>query len=71
MTESTEIQERIREFADWLHTVRVSQDGWAKVVDRIATDASDAADALCSGKIVAHIPAHLKKNRKNDEKIRM
>lgn len=63
MTESKEIEARIRDFAQWLKNVRVSQDGWAKVVERIATDSADAAEALESGKIVAHIPLHLKKPR--------
>lgn len=64
MTESKEIQARISEFAEWLKTVRVSQDGWAKVVERIATDAADTAQALDRGKIVAHVPTHLKKKEK-------
>lgn len=61
MIESKEIQARISEFAEWLKTVRVSQDGWAKVLDRASIDAADIAQALECGKIVAHIPAHLKK----------
>ena len=60
MTESKEIEARIRDFAQWLSTVRVSQSGWAKVVERISVDAADTALALEQGKIVAHIPAHLK-----------
>lgn len=63
MTESKEIEARIHDFAQWLKNVRVSQDGWAKVVERIATDSADAAEALESGKIVAHIPLNLKKPR--------
>ena len=59
-SESEEIQARIAEFAEWIKTVRVSQDGWAQVVERTAIDTRYIADALKSGKIVAHIPVHLK-----------
>ena len=37
----------------------VSQDGWAKVLERTVTDLHDLAAALQSGKIVAHVPTHL------------
>ena len=65
MTESKEIEARIRDFAQWLSTVRVSQSGWAKVVERISVDAADTALAIEQGKIVAHIPAHLKNKTKD------
>lgn len=60
MTESEAIHSRIEAHAEWLKTVRVSQDGWAKVVERNATDAADIASALKQGKIIAHIPQHLR-----------
>ena len=49
----------IRQTADLLATYRVSQDGWAKVLERTVTDLHDLAAALQSGKIVAHVPTHL------------
>ena len=49
----------IRQTADLLTATRVSQDGWAKVLERTVTDLHDLAAALQSGKIVAHVPAHL------------
>lgn len=60
MTEHETIAKRIREHAAFLQTVRVSQDGWAKVVRRMAEDAIDTAEALDCQKIVAHVPKHLK-----------
>lgn len=50
----------IRQTADLLACCRVSQDGWAKVLDRTVTDLHDLAAALQTGKIVAHVPTHLK-----------
>lgn len=49
----------IRQTADLLAATRVSQDGWAKVLERTVTDLQDLAAALQSGKIVAHVPTHL------------
>lgn len=63
MTEHDTITARLREHATWLTTLRVSQDGWAKVLERIAQDTADLTDALEAGKIVAHTPEHLKKQR--------
>lgn len=59
-TDHDQITARLREHATWLTTLRVSQDGWAKVLERIAQDTADLTDALEAGKIVAHIPQHLK-----------
>lgn len=59
-TDHDQITARLREHATWLTTLRVSQDGWAKVLERIAQDTADLTDALGAGKIVAHIPQHLK-----------
>lgn len=49
----------IRQTADLLAATRVSQDGWAKVLERTVTDLHDLAAALQSGKIEAHVPTHL------------
>ena len=59
--ENRQIIEKLREHARFLETLRVSQDGWAKVLTRVTTDHQDIVDALTARKIVAHIPQHLKK----------
>ena len=46
---------RCADTAAWLSTVRVSQDGWAEVLERVTRDLSDLAAAMDSGKIVSHI----------------
>ena len=50
-----EITTRCADTAAWLATVRVSQDGWAEVLERVTRDLSDLAAAMDSGKIVSHI----------------
>lgn len=52
---SQEIANRIDEHARWLASVRVSQDGWAEVVDRSAKQQSDLAKAIKDGRLIAHI----------------
>ena len=59
MTENEHITNRCRETAEWLRDVRVSQDGWAKVLRRVTEDLQDLTDALGAGKIVAHVPEWL------------
>lgn len=59
--ENRQIIEKLQEHARFLETLRVSQDGWAKVLTRVTTDHQDIVDALAARKIVAHIPQHLKK----------
>lgn len=59
--ENREIIKKLQEHARFLETLRVSQDGWAKVLTRVTTDHQDIVDALAARKIVAHIPQHLKK----------
>jgi hypothetical protein len=58
--QNQEIIERLQEHARFLETLRVSQDGWAKVLTRVTTDHQDIVDALKARKIVAHIPTYLK-----------
>ena len=58
--ENRQIIEKLQEHARFLETLRVSQDGWAKVLTRVTTDHQDIVDALTARKIVAHIPQHLK-----------
>lgn len=50
------------EFSEWLSCLRVNQDGWAKVLERIRQDLSDLANAIKVGKIVAHVPQHERVN---------
>ena len=59
--ENRQIIEKLQEHARFLETLRVSQDGWAKVLTRVTTDHQDIVDALTARKIVAHIPQYLKK----------
>lgn len=59
--ENREIIKKLQEHARFLETLRVSQDGWAKVLTRVTTDHQDIVDALTARKIVAHIPKYLKK----------
>ena len=59
MTENEQITTRCAETAAWLRDVRVSQDGWAKVLRRVTEDLQDLTDALEAGKIVAHVPEWL------------
>ena len=58
--ENLEIIARLNEHTKFLETLRVSQDGWAKVLTRMAIDHDDIVKALQAGKIVSHIPRHLK-----------
>ena len=57
---SQQIAERLHQHANWLESIRVSQDGWAKVAARAADDAKDLALAIDAGKIVAHVSDHPK-----------
>ena len=57
---STQIGVDAEEFAEWLSCLRVSQDGWAKVLERVTQDLSDLATAIKTGKIVAHVPEHMR-----------
>ena len=59
--ENREIIEKLQEHTRFLETLRVSQDGWAKVLTRVTTDHQDIVDALVARKIVAHVPMYLKK----------
>lgn len=57
---STQIGCDAEEMAEYLQCLRVSQDGWSKVLERVTQDLSDLATAIKTGKIVAHIPQHLR-----------
>ena len=59
--ENQQIIEKLQEHTRFLETLRVSQDGWAKVLTRVTTDHQDIVDALIARKIVAHVPMYLKK----------
>ncbi|MEG1040570.1 MAG: hypothetical protein RSE94_11715 [Pseudomonas sp.] len=64
MTESEQITKRCADTAAWLRDVRVSQDGWAKVLRRVTEDLQDLTDALEAGKIVAYQPEWLTRVRR-------
>ena len=49
-----EITQKLKEHADWLLSIRVSQDGWDKVTRHIQEDTQDLVEALEANKIVAH-----------------
>lgn len=55
-----EISQRLHEHADWMESLRVSQDGWAKVLQRAAEEIKDLALAIDEGKIIPHISDHPK-----------
>lgn len=57
---STAVGVHIEELSEQLELLRVSQDGWAKVLERATTDLRDLAAAIKSGKITAHVPQHLR-----------
>ena len=57
---SPQIAQKLHDHANWLESIRVSQDGWAKVAARAADDAKDLALAIDAGKIVAHVSDHPK-----------
>lgn len=50
----------LEEISELISTVRVNQDGWEKVRERIVTDLEDFANAGKQGKIIGHIPQHLR-----------
>ena len=50
----------IEEQAELLRCLRVSSDGWQKVLERIVTDLEDLGTAIKSGKLIAHFPNHLR-----------
>ena len=49
-----EITKRIQDHANWLLSIRVSQDGWDLVMQRNQQDTQSLANALREGKIIAH-----------------
>lgn len=57
---SVQIGVHCEEVSEQLECLRVSQDGWSKVLERITTDLRDLATAIKSGKITAHVPQHLR-----------
>lgn len=61
-TDSASLQVGIvlEEFAELTACLRVSQDGWQIVLERLTTDLNSLANALKQNKIVAHIPNHLR-----------
>lgn len=50
-----EISKKIHDYADWLASLRVNQDGWAEVIDRSAKQQKDLATAIDGGRLIPHI----------------
>lgn len=50
----------LEEICEYLQCLRVSKDGWARLLDRLVSDLSDLAKAIKSGDLVAHFPRHLR-----------
>ena len=57
---STQIGCHLEELREQLELIRVSQDGWAAVLERIVIDLRYLSEAIKAGKIIAHIPQHLR-----------
>lgn len=57
---STQIGCDIEELTEYLMCLRVSKDGWARLLDRLVSDLNDLGKVIKSGDLVAHIPAHLR-----------
>lgn len=57
---STQLGCDIEETAELIECIRVSSDDWDEVRRRIVRDMESLAVALKTGKIVAHIPVHLR-----------
>lgn len=57
---STAIGVHLEEIREQLELLRVSQDGWAAVLERIVIDLKHLSEAIKTGKVVAHVPQHLR-----------
>lgn len=57
---STAIGVHLEELREQLELLRVSQDGWAAVLERIVIDLRYLSEAIKTGKIIAHVPQHLR-----------
>ena len=50
----------LEEVAEYLKCLRVSSDGWQRVLERLVIDMHDLGVKLKSGELIAHIPNHLR-----------
>ena len=57
---STALGVHLEEMREQLECLRVSQDGWAAVLDRLVIDLRYLSEAVKSGKITAHVPQHMR-----------
>lgn len=57
---SVQIGVDAEEVAEWFECVRVSSDDWDAVRQRIVRDLESLANAIKSGKVIAHIPNHMR-----------
>lgn len=52
----------IEETAELLRCLRVSKEGWARLLERVVIDLECLASEIKKGDLVAHFPAHLKQD---------
>lgn len=57
---NTAIGVDLEEIAEWITCLRVSSDDWDEVRRRIIRDLDSLGAAMKSGKIIAHVPQHLR-----------
>ena len=57
---STQVGCDLEEIGEYLQCLRVSKDGWARLLDRLVVDLNDLGKAIKSGDLVAHFPKHLR-----------
>lgn len=52
----------LEETAELLHCLRVSKEGWARLLERVVIDLQSLGTALKKGDLVAHFPQHLRED---------
>ncbi len=57
---SVQIGVDIEETAELLRNLRVSKEGWARLLERVVSDMESLAGELKRGDLIAHFPQHLK-----------
>lgn len=57
---STQIGVDLEEQAELLRCLRVSKEGWARLLERVVIDLESLGKELKRGDLVAHFPAHLR-----------
>ena len=59
-TLSVQIGVDLEETAELLRCLRVSKEGWARLLERLVIDLESLGHELKKGDLIAHFPAHLK-----------